>query len=208
MPVREGAMINWADAGFGVIGTWTSRSPMLADRIFDSEDGYLDWFCYQPASDVRLTVGGHPMEGRGYAEQLIMTIPAWKIPMDELRWGRFGSEEDTLVWIELREKGKKQWLWLNGEKIDDPLINDDRIAIPGRKIFLELDRSVILESERKIQSVVETLIRYIPGFNKVMPLTFLTSHATKWMSHGKLLREGGEKGKGMAIHERVIFKGI
>ena len=155
MPVREGSLISWADPGFGVSGTWTSRSPMVEDRIFDSEEGYLDWHCYQPASDVRLTVNGKSLEGRGYAEQLIMTVPTWKIPMDELRWGRFGSDEDTLIWIELREKEKKQWLWHNGEKIADAVIEDDHIVIPERKLVLDLDRSVILESEKKILSVVE-----------------------------------------------------
>ena len=39
----------------------------------------------------------------------------------------------NMVWIELREKDKQQWLWLNGEKIENCIIEDDRIVIAGER---------------------------------------------------------------------------
>lgn len=70
---------------------------MIQARIFDSEEGHLDWKCYQPASKVKLKIKDQVLEGSGYAKQLIITIPPWEIPMNELRWGRFGSGENKMV---------------------------------------------------------------------------------------------------------------
>lgn len=199
-------LISWKDAKFGVSGTWESLGEPIQTRLFDSEDGYLDWKCYQPASKVRLKINDRTLDGEGYAEQLILTAPPWKIPMDELRWGRFGSGENNLVWIELREKVKHQWLWLNGDKIENGIIEDDHLLVPEKDLVLYLDRAVVLESEKKIFSVVEMLIRYIPGFNKVMPLNFLMADETKWLSNGRLQQQSSTISSGTSIHEFVNFK--
>lgn len=205
IPELNTEVISWSDSKFGVSGTWNAVSPMVRCRLFDSEEGLLDWECCQPASIVNLKINDRVLHGDGYAEHLTLTIPPWKIPMDELRWGRFISNNNILVWIELRKKGKKQWLWLNGEKISDCFIEDNRIAIPIKNLVLTLDRGVILESEKKIQSVVGKIIRYLPGFNKIMPLGFLMADECKWLSKGKLLSNGNILSEGMAIHELVDF---
>lgn len=145
------------------------------------------------------------MKGKGYAEQLIMTVPAWKIPMDELRWGRFVSDENSMVWIELRKDERKKWLWVNGEKEENCFIEDESVSVPDKKLILQLDKGVVLESEKKILSVVEKIIRYIPGFNKLIPLQFIMADETKWLSNGRLLINGKTVSEGKAIHELVNF---
>jgi hypothetical protein len=205
-PLLNDNMITWSDTKFGVSGTWEPLANRIEARIFDSGEGYLDWKCYQPASKVQLKIYNTVLEGVGYAEQLILTVPPWKIPMDELRWGRFSSDENNIVWIELREQDKRQWLWLNGEKMENCIIEDDHIYIPAKDLLLKLDRSVALESEKKIFSVVEKIIRYIPGFNKVMPLSFLMADEYKWLSQGQLLEHNLSVSSAKAIHELVNFK--
>lgn len=205
IPQVKDNLITWSDSKFRVSGTWVSLAKMIQARIFDSEEGYLDWTCFQPASKVRLEINGLVLKGSGYAEQLILTVPPWKIPMDELRWGRFGTGESNMVWIELREKIKRQWLWLNGVKIENCIIEDDHLSLPGKELVLNLDRGVLLESDKKIFSVVEKLIRYVPGFNKVIPLKFLMADEFKWLSKGQLQMRGKTPANGMAIHEFVNF---
>ena len=206
VPQIKDNLITWEDTKFGLSGIWKSLAEMIEARIFDSDEGYLDWKCYQPASKVKLKINDRVLEGRGYAEQLVLTVPPWKIPMNELRWGRFGSDENNLVWIELREKEKQQWLWLNGDKIESCIIDDDQVSLLDMDLVLHLDREVVLESEKKIFSVVEKLIRYIPGFNKVMPINFLMADETKWLSKGQLQTPDKTLSNGMAIHELVNFK--
>jgi len=199
-------LIIWNEAKFEVSGTWESMGKMIQARLFDSEEGYLDWICYQPASKVQLKISDRLLEGRGYAELLILTVPPWKIPMHELRWGRFGSDETNMVWIELIEKERRQWLWLNSARIENCIIADDHISLPDKELVLNLDRGVVLESEKKVMSVVEKLIRYIPGINKVIPLSFLMADETKWLSNSELQTKGETIASGKSIHELVNFK--
>jgi hypothetical protein len=205
-PEKNENSIAWGDKKFGVSGKWNSNAKPIQARIHDSDEGYLDWFCFQPASKVQLIINGKSLLGKGYAEQLIMTVPAWKIPMDELRWGRFVSEENNLVWIELRKDERKKWLWVNGKKEVDCIIEDESVSVPTKNITLELDKYVVLESEKKILSVVEKIIRYIPGFNKLIPLQFIMADETKWLSNGRFQTNGKTVSEGKAIHELVNFK--
>ena len=206
MPEKTESLITWNDSQFDVKGTWKSLTKPLQARLFDSNEGYLDWKCFQPASKVQLRINKRTIEGKGYAEQLVLTALPWKIPMDELRWGRYGSNENHIVWIELREEEKRQWLWLNGKKIETCIIEDDHISIPEKDVTLKLDKGVVLESEKKIYTVVEKLLHYIPRFNKVMPLKFLNADEFKWLSKGELQARGKTISTGMAIHELVNFK--
>ena len=205
MPVRDGDVISWNDSKFDINGVWESVSKPLQARLFDSEQGRLEWSCFQPASKVRLRINNRTIEGTGYAEQLVLTALPWKIPMDELRWGHFGSNNDQIVWIELKEKDKKQWVWINGEKFEKCVIEDDCIVILEKDIKLKLDRAVVLESEKKIYTVVEKLIRFIPGFKRIMPIKFLNAEEVKWLSKAELRRENDSIVKGFSIHEMVNF---
>lgn len=205
--VQDGT-ITWSDSKFGVSGTWESQEKTIQARIFDSPEGSVDWTCFQPASKVRLLVNEEVLEGAGYAERLTLTLPPWKLPMNELRWGRFGSPGNNLVWIEMKEQVNLQWLWLNGEKIENCVIGDDHITLPDQDLVLHLDRSVVLESEKKISSLIRKMIRYMPGINRLIPANFLMADEFKWLSRGDLQYPGNICPGGMAIHELVNFKPI
>lgn len=205
LPEISGDQISWSDRKTAVSGIWEATGKPLYARLFESSDGYLDWHCHQSSSKVILNIGVTSTVGEGYAEQLIMTVPAWKIPMDELRWGRLGAEDNQMVWIEIREREKRQWLWLNGEKIPDCIVGDNLILLPEKGLSLSLGREVSLESEKKIFTVVEKLVRYLPGFKRAIPLQFLMADEHKWLSRGELNGNGLPSVSGWAIHELVNF---
>jgi hypothetical protein len=206
IPQLKDNLITWNDKKFGISGTWESSEQMIRSRLYDSEEGHLDWECYQPASKVQLKIGERCLDGEGYAEQLFLTVPPWKIPMDELRWGRFVSPGNNMVWIELKEKEKQQWLWFNGEKMEKCIIDDYQIILPEKNLILNLDQGVTLESEKKISSVSNRIVRYIPGFKRFIPLGFLMAEEIKWLSKGKIRTDDRILAGGMAIHELVNFK--
>ncbi len=206
IPEKKDKLITWYDDKFMVSGSWECVAKPLQARIFQSDDGHLDWNCFQPASKVQLKIKDKIIEGNGYVEQLILTTPPWHIPMNDLRWGRFHSLSDTMVWIELRNENIQQWLWLNGEKIINCNIEDDHISSQEKNFLLKLDRAVVLESEKKIYQVVHKLLRYLPGFNKLMPTKFLMADNNKWLSKGEFQSNGNPVTQGMAIHEWVNFK--
>ena len=92
--------------------------------------------------------------------------------MNELRWGRFISDQYNMVWVELRGIKNRQWFWLNGERQEDVIIENEFIQLENDE-RLEMDQSVVLEAEKKIFNVVENLIQFIPGFKSAMPIQFL-----------------------------------
>ena len=57
MPQKKNDVISWCDLKFGVSGTWKSLENEIQTRIYDSEEGFLDWKCFQPASKANLRLG-------------------------------------------------------------------------------------------------------------------------------------------------------
>lgn len=203
-PEKKDNLITWRDDEFKVSGSWESAAKPLQARLFESDHGHLDWNCFQPASRVQLKIKDRIIEGEGYVEQLILTAPPWHIPMNDLRWGRFRSLHDVMVWIELRKENKRQWVWLNGEKITNCSIEDDHISSP-ENFLLKLDCGAVLESGNKIYRMMNKLLHYLPGFNKLMPTKFLMAYNHKWLSKGEFQKKGSPVTQGKAIHEWVNF---
>ena len=58
-----------------------------------------------PAAEVSVSLRGFaPLRGTGYAERILITIPPWRLPIRELRWGRWIGEaaSRSVVWIDWR----------------------------------------------------------------------------------------------------------
>jgi len=204
-PEKKDEVITWEDYEFKVSGRWEADARPIEARLFESDRGYLDWKCFQPASRVQLKIQDRILEGDGYVEQLILTAPPWHIPMNDLRWGRFRSPDDTIVWIELRKENKQQWVWFNGERITNCSIEDDHISSAEKNFLLKLDRGVVLESENKLYRVLHKLVHYLPGFNKLIPAKFLMAYNQKWLSKAEFQLKEGSITQGIAIHEWVNF---
>ena len=205
MPLRNEDIITWKDKKLNVSGTWKANTEPLNCRIFESKNGDLDWKCFQPSSKVTLKLDNETLEGSGYAEQLILTTPPWNIPMNQLRWGRFTSGDVVLVWIELQKEKIDQWVWLNGEEVGDCNVTDNSISSKKENFHLKLNRQGVLESDKKIYRVVQDLLRFLPGFGKIMPLNFLMADNYKWLSKAEFHKNGEDPKFGYAIHEKVNF---
>ncbi|MEP6260359.1 MAG: hypothetical protein ABJ092_02190 [Gillisia sp.] len=204
-PEKKDEVITWNDDEFKISGKWESGAGPISARLYESDPGYLDWHCFQPSSRVYLKIKDRIIEGKGYVEQLILTAPPWHIPMNDLRWGRFHSLQDTMVWIELRKENKQQWVWLNGERMTNCIIEDDQISSAEENFLLKLDRGVELESENKLYRVMHNLLHYLPGFNKLIPAKFLMAFNYKWLSKAEFHLKEVPTSYGIAIHEWVNF---
>jgi len=206
IPILLGNEIVFNDELNSVAGKWNSKADMIRYRIFESAEGFLDWNCFQPASNVTIELPDRKLTGIGYAEQIIMTIPPWKIHMDGLLWGRFVSDGYNLVWISFGKDASNSWVWLNGESKGNCLIENELVRIPDMNLELTMDRGATLESERKILSIAARTIHLIPVLHKIMPFRFLTAGGSKWLNRSELRIKGNVVTAGMSIHEFVNFK--
>ena len=58
-----------------------------------------------------MEVEGRRISGLGYAEHLTLTLPPWRLPFAHLRWGRFVSAEDHVIWIAWQGETERQFIW-------------------------------------------------------------------------------------------------
>ncbi|MCO6491361.1 MAG: hypothetical protein J5I98_23285 [Phaeodactylibacter sp.] len=206
LPSQMGDQIIWEDGSFGISGWWEADAPPLTARLYHSDKGYVDWQCFQPRSHALFDIADGPViKGLGYAERLVLTVEPWKIPMEQLRWGRYLSEVDYLVWVELHGAPARQWVWYNGVPVEGAVIGEDAVQLPQLGLHLQFSQSATLEAGKKIFNVVRSLVSYLPGFNRVVPRFFLYANEQKWRCRGKLFERDEEKSEGWAIHELVDF---
>lgn len=201
-PVLNGASLHWSAPRLSITGTWKTGAPPIERTIFQSNDGNIEWRCLQPHGTAEIYSGDEtPIRGLGYAEHISITIPPWRLPIDELRWGRFLSKDDGLIWIDWRGPHPLSLIFHNGIQADGAIITEKDITLDGKEITLAFDTSHVLREGR----LIETALSMIPGINRILPASILRTHECKWRSHGILKRKEEIIGEGWAIHEVVRF---
>ena len=198
IPEVAGPSLRWSSARLGVAGTWESAAPSFKRTLLQSADGSIEWNCLRPRARSEISFGGRrQLEGLGYAEQLTMTIPPWRLPFEELRWGRFLSETDALVWVNWRGAHVLNLSFHNGVCVEDALVTDNEVAAGETR--LTLGENTVLRDG----ALVETALSTIPGVRGLLPVRVLGTRESKWLSRGLLNRPGAESRTGWTIHEVV-----
>jgi hypothetical protein len=202
MPQLDGDTARLSLPNLGIEGTWRGLAAPLARTIFESADGTVDWHCHQPRSQANLLLHGKiRMTGQGYAECLSLTILPWKLPLEELHWGRFCAPPHSVVWIDWR--GPYQWraMFHNGEERRVQSITESEILFAEAEMRLDLDGGTVLRSGR----LGETVLAGISRLARLLPRSILSVEECKWRSRG-VLHIGNKTAPGWAIHEVVRWK--
>jgi hypothetical protein len=101
-PQRDGEAFVWSAPSLAFAARAVARDPAVEATLLDGELGKLVWSCHAPAAEVSASIDGRAFAGLGYVERVELTVPPWKLPIRELRWGRALSATDALVWIDWR----------------------------------------------------------------------------------------------------------
>ena len=198
---QVGSSIEWSSTPLNVTGTWTALARPIQRVLLESEAGSIEWNCLQPNATVEICIGnGRRMAGLGYVEHLAMSIPAWQLPIKELRWGRFLSNSDALVWIDWRGATPLNLVFYNGLQIKDVLITDHGFA--AAEMALVLQENVVVREG----PLIKTALSMIPGIRRLLPFQVLGTYECKWLGRGTLKKTAGEAANGWAIHEVVRWE--
>jgi len=201
-PAVEGTSVHWSSRPLGVDGIWNAAAQPIELTLFESDAGSIEWRCVQPRARCQISFGAdHRLSGLGYVEHLTMSIPPWRLPIDELRWGRFLSNSDALVWIDWRGVRSVTVAFRNGDHIENPLITDREVRLDGGRMGLRLEESQVLREG----PLVRTALSVIPGIQKLLPIRTLRTYECKWLSRASLEEQGAQLCRGWAIHEIVRF---
>ena len=199
-PQVTGSSIEWISSALNVTGTWTPLAGPIQRVLLESEAGNIEWNCLQPNGAAEICAGdGQRMAGLGYVEHLAMSIPAWQLPIKELRWGRFLSNTDALIWIEWRGATPLSLVFHNGNQIEDVSITEH--GLKAGELALALEENVVVREG----PLIKTALSMIPMISRIFPLRVLQTYEWKWLSHGTMKRNSAEAANGWAIHEIVSF---
>lgn len=201
LPQRVGSNINWTSRALHLEADWIGRSRPAERKLYSTSDGEIQWSCLLPMADALVNIRKLPtIRGLGYVEHMTMNVVPWRLPIKELRWGRFLNGNDALVWIDWQGAMPKTILFHNGAEVDAPRISDDELSGAG-----ELHLSLIKKDILRSGPLLSTTLSKIPGINGLFPDAILQMHECKWLSKGELLMRNQSRPSGWALHELVTF---
>jgi hypothetical protein len=199
-PVADNSALTWHSPKLGFDGQWQQLASSERRVLHQTEEGVVEWNCLQPSSRVQLTTAaGTTHHGLGYVECLNLNIPPWRLGLQTLRWGRFVSENHSVVWIEWQGKYNLIVLICDGQKAMNPQISDYMVRCDEFELSLEHAETI------REDSIGGTLASKIPSILKVAPIEFLGGKEQKYVSRGRLAFLGGSDHTGWVIHERVSW---
>jgi hypothetical protein len=179
-----------------VAGEWNADSAPVQQTVYEDSAGYVHWNCMQPRSLARIRMGDRELVGLGYAECLTLTLPPWQLPMRELRWGRFVSAQDSLVWIDWRGPYSTSFAFHNERKLAIQGISESEFAADGATLRMQ-DATPIRTGRLR-----ETILPGVPALGKIFPHSIFNIEERKWRSRG-VLDAGDHRAEGWVIHEEV-----
>lgn len=199
-PSTVGPALSWNSPPLQLEATWNALEPPLHATILQSDAGAIEWDCLQPRAEASVRLGkAGDIRGLGYAEQLRTTIPPWRFPLQELRWGRFLSEAHSVIWIDWRGPYCMQVVFLDGAEVHAESISEQQVLLARHAGVLEFTESRVLREG----ALAKTALAKIPNVQKLFPQSVLGIHERKWVSRAVLRGNSIPDAPGWAIHEVV-----
>ena len=200
-PKFHNQLTEWKSDKLQLRGTWRSIDAPIESKLLDSNNGKLHWHCFQPKARVSLSVAGKPLlrSGMGYVEKIEITVRPWELPFNEIRWGRYLSDSETVVWIWWRGRSHQNRCFYNGRILENVGITDEGIGFPGDMGRIVFSDTLNLRSGRSLADILNA----VPVLRDRLPQTITNLFECKWRSRGIRISSGKVVGEGWTIHEVV-----
>ena len=202
LPAPAGDVVTLSHPGIGVEGRWHALRSPVHKHVFESREGLVNWHCLQPMSQVEMLFRGHiRLLGLGYVERMSVSVSPWDMPLSSLRWGRFLSPRDAVVWMDWHGTERKRAVIYNGEELSATVVSDTEVVF-GQSSRLTLDQGLVLRKG----DLGETVFPGLSRLSRLLPRTVLAVNECQWRSHGILHHPHpeGDTSSGWALHQTVI----
>jgi hypothetical protein len=197
-PARSGdGALHWSSARLAADGTWRGGAPAIERTLLNGRRGHIHWRCVCPGAHATVRIDSHTVTGRGYVECLTMTARPWRLPFNELHWGRFLSPADALIWIAWRGASPATWVFLNGEEQPRAAVTANSVNVPDERVALRIRRGRALRAGR----LATTALRPLRAVTLLLP-QWRVAHEAKWVSRATLSGRNWLR-TGWALHEVV-----
>lgn len=196
----EAGALHWRCRRLDAVGTWEKSEARVARTLLQGSEGLVHWSCVCPRAQATVRVGDHVLRGLGYVEHLAMTIPPWKLPFDELRWGRFLSPTSSLAWIQWRGAYARTWMFTAGKVYERVEVTATGVSAPEGGLQLRFSEGRVLRAG----PIAATALRPLWAAASLVP-RWRNATETKWVTPGSVSAPDGQSG-GWVIHEVVRWQ--
>lgn len=200
-PDATGGGIHWAMPALESSLRIEPRQPPIEARLLEGDAGAVEWRAEAPGAAMSFEFAENaPVVGMGYAERIHITLPVWRLPIRELRWGRWLDRQAhrSLVWIDWRGEAPRSWVFADGSRLHGATVTDEGVLADGMALSLGPHR--ILHARRFAE-----IAAAIPPLRGLVPKSMLALREDKWCAPGTLQEGDGAVQSGDAIHELVVF---
>jgi len=199
-PMIADGHIAWRSEPLGLETIHEPSAAPVTRTLFDGESGRIVWECLAPTARARIDRDGVSTAGTGYVERLTMTVPPSALPIDELRWGRFISDDAAVgvTWIDWRGALPSRWVVADGAVHTDATVRDDGLDCAAGRLALGAPRTLHDRSVGRMLRGIGALARVATG----IPLSW---HETKWCCRAAFTSTTRALSQGWVIHEVVRF---
>ena len=201
-PEATDGTIAWNAPTLACVARIESRQRPIDERLLDCETGVVEWRVEAPAAAVSFELQGiAPVRGAGYAERIFIGVPAWRLPIRELRWGRWldAAAGRSVVWIDWRGESPRTWVFVDAVRVPGAVVTDEGVSADGMTLVLGERRTL---QTRKFAEIAAR----IPPLRAMAPKSMLALEETKWCSAGTLRQRNAAAQAGCAIHELAVFR--
>lgn len=183
-------------------GTWKRTDTALPPFIYrDKNDNELTWNCHHPKALAEIIYEDQTFHGYGYAETLSMTIKPWNLPIDELRWGRFLSEDYTITWIKWKGEQQLNKLFINGKEYNDSVFESGKVIFGDGDFELVFNEILTIKKE-KLSSIFSDM----PWIRLFIKRGTLESVENKYKARSALYSKSKLTARGWSLYEIVQWK--
>ncbi|MGZ3812849.1 MAG: hypothetical protein ACXVJN_13965 [Mucilaginibacter sp.] len=141
-------LLSFSDKFLNIRGDWEKAGDSIECSLYSNSSGIVNWDCHHPIAHCNIIYKNHSFSGLGYTETLFLSIKPWKLPIDELRWGRFLAPGIAVTWIRWAGKNPINKIYCNGEEFNDAVHSGEAIIFnEGKNKLIFFNTSVIRQAK-------------------------------------------------------------
>lgn len=197
--------VHWTAPSLGVHAHWSLRSRPIQRLLLDTPRLRIEWRCHVPRARARVQVGPQVLEGWGYVEEMIIDGDVRRLPLKELHWGRFHTEEGWTAWLDWKGPCPLTVLLENGRDVRGRVSREAVTLDDGRMLPLGGDSSPgvrVLADQR----VGDTFFPTLPPLRWILPRILTGLHERKLAGLGRWVNPDGSRAlEGRLLYETVEF---
>ncbi len=193
--------IHFNQPSLQITGEWSNTDTPIVKLLYKDQYGKeLFWNCHHPKAYAKIEFNHQIFQGFGYAETLSLPIKPWKLPIDELRWGRFLSKEITIIWINWKGKYPVNELIYNGISFKDAVFEKNKITFDRGRANLSFQEISIVRKGK-----LSGLLVKMPWLKMIFNNKILNTQENKYKSPSIFTRDSKELARGWSLYEVVTW---